>query len=292
MSQDYHHQGIFSFSNGLERHQQQQQQQHQQIRRDKLSVHGFMEEEEETGGLPVYETGGPGTMMSEIFNFPSDGAVSATELLETQISQSYRNSRAAPPTSAADWFSHRINADSEAAMQLFPTPPNSTSSTLHMLLPNPSSSSSFGQFTWFENNNINNPNEIPPGVVEGQRLSLSLSSSLQHMGGGAGLHLHGGVSHNRHSSNFTAAASMLRNSKYAKAAQDLLEEFCSVGRGQFKKKPNNNRNPSGGGGGGDGNAAQDHPPLSASDRLEHQRRKALIHMIITCEHYSKKSCSV
>ncbi|KAK6128652.1 hypothetical protein DH2020_037610 [Rehmannia glutinosa] len=190
-----------------------------------------MEEEEETGGLPVYETGGASTMMSEIFNFPSDGAVSATELLETQISQSYRNSRAAPPTSAADWFSHRINADSEAAMQLFPTPPNSTSSTLHMLLPNPSSSSSFGQFTWFnpnENNNINNnPNEIPPGVVEGQRLSLS--SSLQHMGGGAGLHLHGGVSHNRHSSNFTAAASMLRNSKYAKAAQDLLEEFCSVG---------------------------------------------------------------
>ncbi|GAY42787.1 hypothetical protein CUMW_069560 [Citrus unshiu] len=48
---------------------------------------------------------------------------------------------------------------------------------------------------------------------------------------------------------------VLRNSKYAKAAQELLEEFCSVGRGQFKKSKfgKNNTNPSsssGGGGGG------------------------------------------
>ncbi|KAL0350585.1 UNVERIFIED_CONTAM: BEL1-like homeodomain protein 4 [Sesamum radiatum] len=82
---------------------------------------------------------------------------------------------------------------------------------------------------------------------------------------------------------------MLRNSKYAKAAQELLEEFCSVGRGQFKKNKfgkqnNNNGNPSsnpsagatsvgGAGGGNSSSSSKDNPPLSAADRLEHQRRK-------------------
>ncbi|KAK4409764.1 BEL1-like homeodomain protein 2 [Sesamum angolense] len=314
MSQDFH-QGIFSFSNGL---QEQQQQQHlgQQIPRDKLRViQGFNPppplvgvEEEGTGGLPVYETA---SMLSEMFNLPSGGAPTATELLENQISQSYRNPRAAQPLSSADWYSHgqglmvggglggskhqivvsnstaaphhhhhnqisRINGDS---MQLFlmnpqqqrspspSPPPPPPSSTLHMLLPHPSSSSSSlqafqtasGQFTWISNGgDVNNPNEIP-GVVEG--LSLSLSSSLQRLeaaakpeelrigegglmffgpggggGGGGALHLQGGLSQNHVGlgSSFDGV-NMLRNSKYAKAAQELLEEFCSVGRGQFKR---------------------------------------------------------
>ncbi|KAL8471962.1 hypothetical protein ACS0TY_029268 [Phlomoides rotata] len=351
MSQDYH-QNIFSFSNGFERSQQeQQQQQHiaQQMRRDKLRVQGFEPppplvgiDEEESTGLPVYETAG---MLSEMFNFQSGGA---TELLENQILQSYRTSRGVGPP-PADWFLHRgqgmvvggdhvgdskihqqqhqisgINADSAAAMQLFlmnpqqqrspspspsHNPPPSTSSTLHMLLPNPSGGP-FGQFAYG-----NNPSEIP-GVVEGQGLSLSLSSSLQQMeaakaeelrmgegnmlffgqggggstpaqyqlpkslGGGApsALHLQGQL----HSP--FGAVNMLRNSKYAKAAQELLEEFCSVGRGQFKKnkfrRQNSNNgnpssNPSGGAtsSGGGGNSSKDIPPLSAADRLEHQRRK-------------------
>ncbi|XP_011099269.1 BEL1-like homeodomain protein 4 [Sesamum indicum] len=401
MSQDYH-QSIFSFSNGFERSQQEQQQQHiaQQIRRDKLRVQGFQPpvpplvgiEGEESGELPVYETAG---MLSEMFNFPSGVAATATELLENQILQSYRNPRGTPPSggaSTADWFPHRqgmvvgganlgdsknqtvvndtashphhqqqqhqissINADSAAAMQLFlmnpqqqrspsPSPshpPPSTSSTLHMLLPNPSSSSTlqafqnpsagaFGQFTWVPNSgNENNPNEIP-GVVEGQGLSLSLSSSLQHLeaakaeelrmgeggmlffgqgggstppqyqfknfggSGGGALHLQGGgVSHNHQLhvglGSSLGTVNMLRNSKYAKAAQELLEEFCSVGRGQFKKNKfgkqnNNNGNPSsnpsagatsggGAGGGNSSSSSKDNPPLSAADRLEHQRRK-------------------
>ncbi|KAL0332253.1 UNVERIFIED_CONTAM: BEL1-like homeodomain protein 2 [Sesamum calycinum] len=377
MSQDYH-QSIFSFSNGFERSQQEQQQQHiaQQIRRDKLRVQGFQPpipplvgiEGEESGELPVYETAG---MLSEMFNFPSGVAATATELLENQILQSYRNPRATPPSggaSTADWFPHRqgmvvgqqhqissINADSAAAMQLFlmnpqqqrspsPSPshpPPSTSSTLHMLLPNPSSSTTlqafqnpsagaFGQFTWVPNSgNENNPNEIP-GVVEGQGLSLSLSSSLQHLeaakaeelrmgeggmlffgqgggstppqyqfknfggSGGGALHLQGGaVSHNHQLhvglGSSLGTVNMLRNSKYAKAAQELLEEFCSVGRGQFKKNKfgkqnNNNGNPSsnpsagatsggGAGGGNSSSSSKDNPPLSAADRLEHQRRK-------------------
>lgn len=401
MSQDYH-QGIFSFSNGFERsavtHQEQhhQQQQHiaQQIRRDKLRVQGYEPppplvgiEEEESSGLPVYDTAG---MLSEMFNFPSGGAAS-TELLDQPIQSSYRTPR--QPV-ASEWYGNRqgmlgglgslgdsknhndrdsltqqhhqisgINADSAAAMQLFlmnpqprspsPTPPpHSTSSTLHMLLPTQSSSlqgfnvsgpgSAFGtntvisppQMTWVpdsghEGSNagaqLNNPNEIS-GVVEGQGLSLSLSSSLQHleaakaeelrMGDGgllyysqAGsssssqyqyknlgshhqpLHLQTGMGQNHQVrvgyGSSLGVVNVLRNSKYAKAAQELLEEFCSVGRGHFKKSKlgKNNANPSpnpgssiiGGGGvgagGGSSSSTKDPPPLSAADRIEHQRRK-------------------
>lgn len=209
---------------------------------------------------------------------------------------------------------------------------------------------------WSAPHHINNPPELS-GIVEGQGLSLSLSSSLQHLeaakqaeeefrniGGGGPT----GDTHimffNQHQTNATgvgpstsntttstgnhffknlapsphhlqpvgafggpnnaqnqvhigygsAAASsslgvvnVLRNSKYAKPAQDLLEEFCSVGRGQLKKpklgrQNSSNQNPtmsgSGGGGGGGGGAGsssstKDPPQLSPSDRIEHQRRK-------------------
>ncbi|KAL3525760.1 hypothetical protein ACH5RR_014132 [Cinchona calisaya] len=241
-----------------------------------------------------------------------------------------------------------INGDSAAAMQLFlmnpqprsPSPSPATSSTLHMLLPHhqgfhqvsPTSPAggSFGhsssQFTWVQ------PDSGSGGVVEGQGLSLSLSSSLQHLegakaeelrmedgaamlffnqgGGGSNntspaqypykpLHIHGGGSgggggvgqnHQVHVGfgSSLGVVNVLRNSKYAKAAQELLEEFCSVGRGQLKKNklgrnnnsttnPNSNPSGSGGGDGGGGrnssSSSKDHPPLSAADRLEHQRRK-------------------
>ncbi|CAL0331837.1 unnamed protein product [Lupinus luteus] len=247
-------------------------------------------------------------------------------------------------------------ADSAAAhqaMQLFlmnpqtrspsPPPPNSSSSTLHMLLPNPSSNNplqgfatsstaggSFGQFTWVPDHSTEEGGNTG-GVVEGQGLSLSLSSSLQHleaakaeelrMGesgflyynqgpGGASsshypyrnlgsshqqqqqaLHLQGAMVHQGNhvgfgsSSSSLSAVNVLRNSKYVRAAQELLEEFCSVGRGQFKKNKFNrqNSNPNnsnlGGDGGGPSNSSssKDHPPpptiLSAADRIEHQRRK-------------------
>ncbi|KAI5581622.1 hypothetical protein BDE02_07G030200 [Populus trichocarpa] len=421
MSQDYH-QGIFSFSNGgFERssvshqehnqQQQHQQQQHhiaQQIRRDKFRVQSGYEqpppallgiEEEESSGLPVYETAG---MLSEMFNFPpAGGPAAAVELLDQPLRSNYRTQprQQQQPVTTNDWYNSNntqgmavgglgignsknhsnndsreslaqhqhqisgINADSATAMQLFlmnpsqprspqsPSlshhqPPPSTSSTLHMLLPNPSSSlqgfstvsgGGFGatsvisppQFTWVPDSShvggntgapLSNPTEIS-GVVEGQGLSLSLSSSLQHLeaakaeelrmgdGGllyynqGAGgssssqyyknlgghqhhqaLHLQGGVGQNHHQVHAGFGSSLgvvnvLRNSKYVKAAQELLEEFCSVGRGQFKKSkfgrqntnPSSNNNP--GGGGGSSSSTKDLPPLSAADRIEHQRRK-------------------
>ncbi|WCJ30992.1 BEL1-like homeodomain 2 [Euphorbia peplus] len=413
MSHDYHHQsgGIFSFSNGFERSNQEHQQQHNhhlahQIRRDKLRVQagyepapgtlvGIGEEEEESGGLPVYETAG---MLSEMFNFPPGGPSVAAELLDQPpLQANYR-----PPPRQNEWYSRQhnhnqqqqqqhhhhqnqisgINADSAAAMQLFlmnpnparspsPSPnsgpsshthqPNSTSSTLHMLLPNPNSSPSlqgftisgpggatFGanseisppQFSWVTDNSPNNPTQIG-SVVEGQGLSLSLSSSLQHLeatkaeelrigeggllyynppGGPSSstsnasanvnanaqyyktnlgqqpLHLQSGaagIGQNHHQVHVGFGSSLgvvnvLRNSKYVRAAQELLEEFCSVGRGQFKKSKftRQNTNPSsnnpggssgggsgGGGGGGSSSSTKDPPPLSASDRIEHQRRK-------------------
>lgn len=427
MSQDYHHQGIFTFSNGFERsamttHQeQQQQQQHhlaQQIRREKLRVQGFETppppplvglDEEESGGLPVYETAG---MLSEMFNYPPGGGpAGAAELLEHPMAQAYRMARQQqePVSGAAEWYGSRvvggglgalgdsknhnsrdsiqhhhqqqhqistINADSAAAMQLFlmnpsqprsPSPPaHTTSSTLHMLLPNPSSTTNslqgfatpsggggaFGQFTWVPESHHGHDGGNPTGgageiggVVEGQGLSLSLSTSLQHLeaakaeefrmgsdsAGGLlyynnqgdhqgstnqyknlGAHHHhqhhqsqqqqqqalhslqqGGVvgGHVGFGSSSGSASSfgvvnVLRNSKYVKAAQELLEEFCSVGRGQLKKNkfggtggrhnstnPSSNPAGSGGGGGASSSSSKDVPPLSAADRIEHQRRK-------------------
>ncbi|KAF3778997.1 BEL1-like homeodomain protein 2 [Nymphaea thermarum] len=72
---------------------------------------------------------------------------------------------------------------------------------------------------------------------------------------------------------------ILRNSKYLRAAQELLEEFCRVGRGQIKSRrvgkqesskwgsTNNTQdtNPS--------SSQSPHAPLSSSDRFEHQRKK-------------------
>ncbi|KAM3286309.1 BEL1-like homeodomain protein 4 [Capsicum chacoense] len=353
--------------------QQQQHMAGQQIRRDKLRVQGFEPQsfEEETSGLPaVYETAG---MLSEMFNFPPGAAApNATELIETQFNPNFRqpnpnlNPRPQQIHAAAmgnEWFGNRQGMlvgggasqqlgyaknhtpNAAESMQLFlmnpqprspsPSPdPNSTSSRLHMLLPNPSSTStlqgfpnpaegSFGQFmTWGSTgasaatatHHLNNPNEIGGvNVAESQGLSLSLSSSLQHkaeelqMSGETGgmlffnqggpstsgqfryknLNMGGsGVCPNIHQVHVGYGSSLgvvnvLRNSRYAKAAQELLEEFCSVGRGKFKKNNNKaaatnpNSYPSGGNSGGSNNetSSKDVPPLSAADRIEHQRRK-------------------
>ncbi|CAJ1929912.1 unnamed protein product [Sphenostylis stenocarpa] len=372
MSQDFQ-QGIFNFPNGLERGRVSPQ---QQIRRDKVRLQGGFEAAPLVGieeAEPVYESAG---MLSEMFNFPpatellEQQPVTATFRAARQAGEWYGNRQQqqqqgvnmmmdglgdSKNQNGVNNNQHQpqhqissINADSAAAMQLFlmnpqtrsPSPPQShatPSSTLHMLLPNPSSNSlqgftgsatggSFGQFPW-----VPESAHQHGGLVEGQGLSLSLSSSLQaakaeelrmgdsgflyynHQQGGGGvgggssssstvqfpyknnnhhqaLHLQGVIGHdNNHQghvgfgSSSLGVVNVLRNSKYVKAAQELLEEFCSVGRGQFKKSKfnkqnsNPNSNPGGDGGGSSPSskdaAAAPPPPLSAGDRIEHQRRK-------------------
>ncbi|KAD7478604.1 hypothetical protein E3N88_01740 [Mikania micrantha] len=314
MSQDY----IFNFSHGFERSSTSAQ---DQIRRDNMiRVQGFeppasslvrLEHMDEGhGGLPADY--GAGTL-SEMFNFVPTGGSNTT----------------------GDWYGNTAQA-----MQLFLTNPSqespikhnssSSSSTLHMLLPNTVQSADstlhhqqnfsttitgqghFGpstQFTW-----------VPPEGTSHEGLSLSLSSSLQHLEAtkvedlrigddSAGmlyfnhvnvgdpyrnLHMQGGGGvmgpthhpiHMGFGSSSLGGVKVLRNSRYLKAAQELLEEFCSVGRGHFKKnksgsKQNNlNLNPTnnrgGGGGGGDASSSsiKDLPPLSSTEKIEHQRRK-------------------
>lgn len=82
---------------------------------------------------------------------------------------------------------------------------------------------------------------------------------------------------------------VLRSSKYARPAQELLEEFCSVGRGQLKgsrigrhhhasSNPNNPSASAGAAAAGAGASSSSSkdvpPPLSPADRFEQQRKKA------------------
>ncbi|XP_055833925.1 BEL1-like homeodomain protein 4 [Solanum dulcamara] len=73
-------------------------------------------------------------------------------------------------------------------------------------------------------------------------------------------------------------SNVLRNSRYVKAAQELLEEFCCVGRGNFKNqrvKKFDDENPNSNSESEDhrGPSKDNHPPLSAAERSEYQRRK-------------------
>lgn len=166
---------------------------------------------------------------------------------------------------------------------------------------------------------VDGPSKIG-GVMESQGLSLSLSSSLQQLeavkaeelrlgngiffcnqGVGASanfyasktlgtnqqpLQLQGMVDPSRQVyvgyESSLGTFNILRNSKYAKAAQALLEEFCSVGRENYnnqrrgKHSANPNSDPGGGGAAaasGSSSSTKDLAPLSAADKVEHQRRK-------------------
>ncbi|KAI3717030.1 hypothetical protein L1987_68340 [Smallanthus sonchifolius] len=252
---------------------------------------------------PVYETG----MLSEMFNFPAGG--SSPELLVNQMNyqQHHRTHR---PSTGGDWYG---NSNTAQGMQLFLTNPthdqspsshhnpssSSADSTLHHQPNFGSGQGHFGpstQFTW-----------VPPGGTSHEALSLSLSSTLQHLEATKVEDLQyfnqdnntdpyrviGPTHHPIHigfGSSSLGVVKVLRNSRYVKAAQELLEEFCSVGRGNFKKNKsgsskhnNSNQNPtnsgggggggSGGGGGASSSSSKELPPLSSADRIEHQRRK-------------------
>nr|VDD05724.1 unnamed protein product [Brassica rapa] len=315
----HHHQqhqgGIISFSNGFDRLDStslttQQKQEHQRIKMDEeSSVAG--------SGIPVYETAG---ILSDMFNFPgSSGAVGGGDLDHDQSFRSNRQflekqHQNIPADSAAAMQLFLMNPPQQP-----PSPASTTttrshhnnSSTLHMLLPNPSHQQGYTntmsmhqiphqhhqQLTWQSSSDHHQNSQ-----TSGQGLSLSLSSSLEaaakaeeyrniyygNSSSNSRTLLTDYPQHHLRSSPVAAAASsssvgainIIRSSRYTTAAQELLEEFCTVGRGFSKKtKLRNSSNPNtSGGDGGSGSpssagAIKDQPPLSASDRIEHQRRK-------------------
>lgn len=168
-------------------------------------------------------------------------------------------------------------------------------------------------------------------IIEAQGLSLSLSSSLRNMeaakleelriGNGAINYLHNqGLLEANNAANYHphhqqllhsgltamdlppntqvhvgyAATNILRGSRYLKAAQELLEEFCCVGRGHFKNqrvKKNESGNPNSSAESGNSPAgsssSKEQPPLSAADRSEYQRRKIkLLSMLDEACHFT------
>ncbi|KAF8050279.1 hypothetical protein N665_2010s0002 [Sinapis alba] len=282
MSQDYHHhQGIFSFSNGFHRPSSSHQEEVEES-----AVSGAHE-------IPVYETAG---MLSEMFSYPSGGS---GEILDHSTKQLLEQQ-------------NRHNNNSTLHMLLPNHQEYGFTNEQH-------------HFTWPSSSDHQSQGDMIGTVhVEGGKgLSLSLSSSLAaaakaeeyrsiycaavdgtSSSSNASVHHHqfnqlktllldNSSSHQHQvtghfgssSSSSMGGIYALRNSKYTKPAQELLEEFCSVGRGHFKKNKliRNNSNPNtsgcgGGGGGGGGSssspgAANDNPPLSPADRIEHQRRK-------------------
>lgn len=219
-----------------------------------------------------------------------------------------------------------LNAESAAAMQLFLMNPSlqPPPQQQHQRSPSPPPPAPPPTLHHHQAFQSFSDASFSGGVVESQGLSLSLSSSLQQfeMPKAEELRVRDGVlyfnnqaqqQHHHHPSLHLQShghgqavhmgygpmgmMTVLRNSKYARAAQELLEEFCSVGRGQLKgsrigrqrgSSSNPNLNPIHGGGGGASSSAaagsssssKDHPPLSAADRFEHQRKKTkLISML-------------
>lgn len=154
----------------------------------------------------------------------------------------------------------------------------------------------------------------PGSIIDGpqQGLSLSLSRNFEAaaatkfdkniIGHGELMCFHGQGNNNQHlfqsstsitSSNhnphqfhfgFVESSSnydLVRNSRYLRATQELLEEFCCVSRGHFR---NEDRNPNsrldGNVNGGDFSSAAPssskhphHPAISSLERSEYQRRK-------------------
>ncbi|XP_059633049.1 BEL1-like homeodomain protein 4 isoform X2 [Cornus florida] len=329
MSQSFN-QGLFSFSNGYERSMTTKHIPRAQGLEPPLPV---PIQDEVPSQLPLYDqtTG----MLSEMFDFVQV-QTAATDILDNQISSNYVRwpQKVQPPEMVNEVQLGLVNPHVEASS------PSSTKSPyqhmLHRYQSNPhfrgfhsdglAAAAEDGvetgvmnppvQFTWVSGSNGTGDGENSKigGVVESQGLSLSLSSSLQHLeaakfeklraenGGmfyynqevgssnpyglknsGANqqpMRLQGMMDQNLHVGFGTSLGivNVLRNSKYLKAAQELLEEFCCVGKGQLKnrrpRKHDINSNSSRKDGCGVGSSSlMEHPPLSAADKTEYQRRK-------------------
>ncbi|XP_073305485.1 BEL1-like homeodomain protein 2 [Primulina huaijiensis] len=240
---------------------------------------------------PVYNATG-GSMLAEVINLPWRRTDSG--LLDDQIQY-------------ADEISlHKFNPN---------TSDNAHLQGFHLISPAVAApeSTNPSQLTWIPSSGggggLNAETMRIGRIVEGQGLSLSLSSSLKNLEatkseklsiGHGELFFDGMVpSSHQYGLNSTLAtnqqffhdqiylgfaesarvANGLRNSRYLRAAQELLEDFCCVGRGhlmnqKFKKvEKNPNSSSDAGRGTVKTSSSTDQPSLSPSERTEYHRRK-------------------
>ncbi|KAM0949966.1 putative transcription factor Homeodomain-TALE-BEL family [Dioscorea sansibarensis] len=270
MSQSYQHGILSNFSN-------------EYAGRDKPRVQGFNNfpnllvpelqggQDQDRPIQSIYESPPPpppaaGNMLSEMFNYSS---ASSDVLLASQVPVSFRQR----PTGnniggfsggggggggVETWYGIMNNSSSLSSIDEHPTqhvflmkgsPPSA-----HDHLQNHDSTFpmvSFGEASYSSG-----------GVVEGQGLSLTLAGDNHRAPIGL--------------------MNVLRGSKYARPAKELLEEFCSVGRGKLKSSGRNrvghgsfsNPNPNSSACSSSSSKDVVVPPLSPADRFEHQRKKA------------------
>ena len=283
MSQDYHHnQGIFSFSNGFHRPSSSHQEE--------------VEESAVSGApIPVYETAG---MLSEMFSYPGGGSGeildhSTKQLLEQQNRHNnnstlhmllpnhhqgygYANEQQQHHFTWPSSSDHQSQGDMIGTVHVEGGKGLSLSLSSSLEAVAAAKAEEYRSIYCAAVDGTSSSSNASAHHQFNQFKTLLLDNSTSH---------HQAVGHFGSSSSSPMVASSsiggiytLRNSKYTKPAQELLEEFCSVGRGHFKKNKlsRNNSNPNTSGGGGSSSSpgvANDNPPLSPADRIEHQRRK-------------------
>ncbi|PSR99698.1 BEL1-like homeodomain protein 4 [Actinidia chinensis var. chinensis] len=256
MSTQNFHQGMFSFSRG-------------QALEPRL--------EQVSGNIPLYETGG---MLSEMFNFAPTG------VLDSQIQSNYRWPQKLQPPAIADGHGEGIfgkemnfNQEDYSNHQFLESnahlgKPMHLSSTMNSRSLSLSLSSSL-EAARFEGLRMGN-GEIMfcnQGEFGGNLDPYNRSKNLRSNGRlldleGVGLNHDGQVFVGFGTS--LPVVSGLRNSKYVRAAQELLEEMCCVRKGQLRKHHIINPNSKTDCG---SSSFKEHLPLSVADKKEYQRRK-------------------
>ncbi|XP_042451826.1 BEL1-like homeodomain protein 2 [Zingiber officinale] len=322
------HQGLLSFPNGLDSGNRDHVA--EQNRRDNGSAAGVhpalvLPIEDETC---IYDSASEeaaaasagGHMLSDLFNCLQPSGLAAP--MDFHIIPS----RSVAMGAAVDWYvadrhhhyqqqhsAAGLSTDSSSAMELFLMNPTAMQQSPQQI----GFSSSPPQIATFQHHPFTESSPFGADrVVESQGLSLSLSSSLQHLEMKAKatdeLRMREGIlyfNNNQHlqdqqlhvaafGGGGAGIVNLLRSSKYAKATQELLEEFCSVGRGPTKQAnklakrgstSNSNRNSSSIG--NSGGASKGSPALSPAERFDLQRKKTkLISMLDKVDRRYNRYC--
>nr|GMD91491.1 BEL1-like homeodomain protein 4 [Ipomoea batatas] len=260
---------------------------------------------------PTYDGGGG--ILAEMINYPPEWRKAATEILDDQIQSSFRASwprqkeQHLSVNEALPFMNLHIKPSSPP-----PPPPRPSSSALHILNnPNSAAGSELSHHGGYHhmlsplNMDAAAPSQftnMEAAKLEEMRIGNGAAAinylhnqGLLEANNAANYHnphpqlLHSGLAMDLPPNTQVhvgyAATNVLRGSRYLKAAQELLEEFCCVGRGHFKnqraKKNESGGNPnsnaaaaeSGNSPAGSSSSKEQPPPLSAADRSEYQRRK-------------------